>query len=56
LQIADLAKDGQLVILARQVAIELIQRDPNLEQRENGGIRLELKKQMKARPNWSKIS
>jgi ATP-dependent DNA helicase RecG len=56
LQIADLAKDGQLVMLARQMAQELIQRDPNLEKPEHAGIRLALKKQLKGKPNWSKIS
>lgn len=56
LQIADLSKDGQIVMLARQVAMEIIQRDPSLERPYHAGIRTTLKKQLKSKPNWSKIS
>jgi ATP-dependent DNA helicase RecG len=56
LQIADLSKDGQLVVLARQVAMEILQHDPGLERPDHAGIRTTLKRQLKSKPNWSKIS
>lgn len=56
LKIADLTKDGPLVALARDKAREILSKDPNLELRENYGIRSRIVKLMNEKPNWSKIS
>lgn len=56
LKIADLTKDGPLVALAREKAREILAKDPNLSLREHAGIREKIVRQMKEKPNWSKIS
>lgn len=56
LQIADLAKDGQILTLARNVAFELVEEDSLLTKPENLGVRTKLNKQLSGKPNWSKIS
>jgi len=56
LKIADLTKDGPLVALAREKARDILERDPNLSLQEHFGIRSKVVKQMKEKPNWSKIS
>ncbi len=56
LSISDLAKDSQLVMLARDAAQKLLKADPELEQEIHHNIRKELIKQMKTLPNWSRIS
>jgi len=54
--LADLTKDGQILSLARQKAIALIEEDPTLEKEENKGIAHYLKSKLKDKPNWMKIS
>jgi ATP-dependent DNA helicase RecG len=56
LQIADLAKDGQILTLARQKAFELIEADSMLQLPENSSVRSILNKKLAGKPNWSKIS
>jgi ATP-dependent DNA helicase RecG len=56
LQIADLARDGQIVTLARAEAFEVLDEDPLLTSPQNSGIRRKLNKQLAGKPNWSKIS
>ena len=56
LKLADLAKDGQLIQLARDNAIKLLKIDPDLTDPNNQLIRLELIRQMRLKPNWSRIS
>lgn len=56
LKIANLARDGHLVALSRQVAIQLLEKDSNLELPEHQGIRAKLTGALKARPNWGKIA
>lgn len=56
LNISDLVRDNQLVIIARDAAKKLLLKDPELESDENLLIRKELIKQMKTLPNWSRIS
>jgi ATP-dependent DNA helicase RecG len=56
LKIADLANDGQIVALAREKAREILEKDPDLSLPNHIGIRAQLTKQMKSKPNWSKIS
>ena len=56
LRLADLARDGQIVSIARQAAKQLIQEDPTFEKEEHKLLRTELKRMIKSKPNWSKIS
>jgi ATP-dependent DNA helicase RecG len=56
LKIADLAKDGQLVSQAREYARKILQEDPFLELPKNHIVKEQLRKVMKAKPNWSQIS
>ena len=56
LKLADLARDGQLVTLARQSAKAILQDDSLLTKQSNRPLREELKRQLKSKPNWSKIS
>jgi len=55
-KLADLAKDGQLVQLAKIDVDELIAKDGNISNSENQSIKNELIRQMKLKPNWSNIS
>src|SRR5690554_2020941 len=56
LKLADLAKDGQLITLARNIAKDILGEDPLLENEKNKLLREELKRTLKSKPNWSKIS
>lgn len=56
LSIADLAKDGEILKLARQVASDVLKQDPNLAHPENARIKLNFIRFNKERPDWSKIS
>jgi len=56
LKIADLVKDNHLVVTAREIAREILQKDPNLELPENKIIRQKIISILKEKPNWSKIS
>jgi ATP-dependent DNA helicase RecG len=56
LKIADLAKDGPLVALAREKARELLTEDPRLEKQEHYFLRLEAIKRLQDKPNWAEIS
>jgi ATP-dependent DNA helicase RecG len=56
LTIADLAKDTQILQLARLCASELLQRDPNLSLPEHIATRSYYKQLMKEKPDWSKVS
>jgi ATP-dependent DNA helicase RecG len=56
LKIANLARDGHLVALARKVAMEILQDDPNLEKEANAGLRGQLVNALKSRPDWGKIA
>lgn len=56
LKIADLAKDGPLVALAREKARELLTDDPRLEKQEHVFLRLEAIKRLQDKPNWAEIS
>ena len=55
LKIADLAKDGDLINSARDSAIELIEKDPNLLHEENTCLREKMISLLRERPNWGKI-
>jgi ATP-dependent DNA helicase RecG len=56
LKIADLAKDNQLLNLARICATEVLEEDPDLTHKKNLDIRQELLLQMKRKTHWSRIS
>ena len=56
LSIADLAKDGQILQLARSAAFELLKSSPNLDDPSLINTRRFYQKMVKQRPNWSKIS
>lgn len=56
LRIADLAKDVQILQLARDIASQLLAEDPNFENPENFCVATQLVQLNKNRPNWSRIS
>lgn len=56
LKIANLATDGQLLHYSRDIATEILDNDPLLENSENHLLELKLKKIMKSSRNWSNIS
>jgi ATP-dependent DNA helicase RecG len=56
LKIADLAKDSQLVILARDAARAILEKDPNLILSEYAQIRSILVDVLKTKPDWGKIA
>ena len=56
LKIADLARDGQIVQLARDAASQVLLEDPDLIHKKNYEMRTQLFRQIKNRPDWSRIS
>ncbi len=56
LKIADLSKDGQIVVLARDNARKILEEDPLLENPDYVLIREKLRRIMMSKPNWSSIS
>lgn len=56
LNIADLAKDAQILHAARNMVIELLADDPQLQNPENAMIAQHLATMGKERTNWSRIS
>lgn len=56
LKIANLAKDGPLIALARESARQLLTADPTVELPENRVIRAKLSEMLKDRPNWGRIA
>ncbi len=56
LNIADLAKDSQILHAARNMAIELLSEDPNLEKPENSNIAYQFALTNNSRSDWSRIS
>lgn len=56
LKIADLQKDQELVVRAREEARAILEVDPNLEQPANAIIRSILTRILQQKPNWGKIA
>lgn len=56
LRIADLSKDSQLVVRAREEARAILEKDPNLELGEHVVVRQVLTGILKSKPNWGKIA
>lgn len=55
-KLANLAKDGQILQLARNVAFKIIEQDPNLEQTDNAILLKGLKTRNAAKVSWRDIS
>lgn len=56
LKIANLARDGQLVQLARDAASDVLDRDPSLSLPENAILRRRLDELSNQDEDWSRIS
>jgi ATP-dependent DNA helicase RecG len=56
LKIANLAQDGKMLEIARRVALEILEKDPQLEENENRVMANQLKKMKTNTLNWGSIS
>lgn len=56
LMIADLSKDGEILKVARETAIAILNEDPNLDHEKNTMIREQVRQQKKDTTNWARIS
>jgi len=56
LKIANLAQDGKMLEMARKVAMDIIEEDPQLQKNENLILSEQLKKMKTSSLNWSVIS
>jgi ATP-dependent DNA helicase RecG len=56
LMIADLAKDGEILKVARETAVAILEEDPNLTLDKNKMIREQVMQQKKDTTNWARIS
>lgn len=56
LRIADLSRDGQLIEYVRNIAGEILSKDPELKQSQNAVLRSELRKLREDRQSWRNIS
>lgn len=56
LKIADIVKDEKLLYYARKVAIEILEKDPRLENQENLPIARRISELNREKTNWSRIS
>jgi len=56
LMIADLSKDGEILKVARETALSILNEDPNLEHEKNAMIREQVRQQKKDTTNWARIS
>lgn len=56
LMIADLSKDGEILKVARETAVSILNEDPNLEHDKNAMIRNQVRQQKKDTTNWARIS
>ncbi|MGZ3903556.1 MAG: ATP-dependent DNA helicase RecG [Bacteroidia bacterium] len=56
LRIADLAKDQQILQIARNAASDILDKDPQLQKAENQILNRELINQNKSTFNWSKVA
>jgi ATP-dependent DNA helicase RecG len=56
LLIADLGKDGQILQQAREVAIEILDKDPDLKNPANNVIRTQIELMRQTAVNWSRIA
>lgn len=56
LLIADLGRDSQILQLARDRAIDVLEKDPDLQHPENALVRTQIASMRKSAMNWSRIS
>ena len=56
LKIADLAKDGAILQVAREIAEDILELDPNLQNPENSGLQKQMEIMTQSGRVWSKIS
>jgi ATP-dependent DNA helicase RecG len=56
LKVADISKDQQLVVYARNIAQKLLQEDAEIINEQNFPIRRRIAKILKSKPNWGQIS
>ena len=56
LRFTNLAEDQDMVLKSRELAINTIKKDPNLESKENFIMKSHLKENIKQNINWSRIS
>lgn len=56
LKLANLGKDGEILKLARNEAVDILKKDPKLENPENGLLRKKLLKSNQTTFDWSSIS
>jgi ATP-dependent DNA helicase RecG len=56
LKLANLATDGKILAFARNVAIDLLDEDPDLKLEKNANILRRAKEVIFNKPNWSRIS
>lgn len=56
LLIADLSRDSQILVLARDAAQQILANDPELNQPQNAPILRQVRQQKKHAVNWSRIS
>jgi ATP-dependent DNA helicase RecG len=56
LKIADIAKDAQLVVMAREEARKILEIDPGLERPQHLKLREILINVLNSKPNWGKIA
>ncbi len=56
LLIADLSQDGEILQHAREKAVEVLEKDPELQSRENFVIKAQIDSSRKSAVNWSRIS
>lgn len=56
LKIADIVKDGEILAMAREQAITLMEKDPDLSLPENKTLRDELVRRDKSKTVWARIS
>ncbi len=54
--IASLAKDGDLIAFTRQIAASILEEDPRLQKEENHLLLQEMRKRLKGKTNWARIS
>lgn len=56
LKLADLSRDSQIVVMAREAAQKLLEKDPSFQMNEHQSIAAKLRSILRSKPNWSRIS
>jgi len=56
LKISNLAQDGQMLEIARNTAMDILEKDPSLSSPENKILAIQIKKMKTNVINWSAIS